>query len=174
MISKLKLGKYFWHLVLKTETVFHFHMLLIYYLTVLYCLYNISLCICCYYERRDMYTFYSIHAISHTVRSHRIWPIRKPNSHKIFKSHRFFRQSYNTFYEEINIHHTLLCLSETSYMYNKGFRLFWGSFKVIFVKISQNFIKSHLKICLISKISVHSLWHVCYSYIYVLMNMEDF
>ena len=45
--------------------------------------------------------------------------------------------------------------------YNIGFWLFWGSFKVIFVKISQNFIKSHLKICLISQISVHSLWHVC-------------
>ena len=32
---------------------------------------------------------------------------------------------------------------------------------MIFVKISQNFIKSHLKICLVSQISVHSLWHVC-------------
>ena len=32
---------------------------------------------------------------------------------------------------------------------------------MIFVKISQNFIKSHLKICLISQISVHILWHVC-------------
>ena len=32
---------------------------------------------------------------------------------------------------------------------------------MIFVKISQNFIKSHLKICLNSQISVHSSWHVC-------------
>ena len=32
---------------------------------------------------------------------------------------------------------------------------------MIFVKISQNFIKSPLKFCLISQISVHSLWHVC-------------
>ena len=32
---------------------------------------------------------------------------------------------------------------------------------MISVKISQNFIKSHLKICLISQTSVHSLWHVC-------------
>ena len=42
--------------------------------------------------------------------------------------------------------------------YDKGFWLFWRSFKVIFVKISQNFIKSHLKNCLISQISIHSLW----------------
>ena len=33
---------------------------------------------------------------------------------------------------------------------------------MIFVKISQNFIKSHLKICLISQTLVHSLWHVWY------------
>ena len=32
---------------------------------------------------------------------------------------------------------------------------------MIFVKISQNLIKSHLKICLISQTSVHRLWHVC-------------
>ena len=38
------------------------------------------------------------------------------NSHKIFKSHRIFRPSYNTFYEEININHTLLCLSQASYI----------------------------------------------------------
>ena len=38
------------------------------------------------------------------------------NSHKIFKSHRIFRQSYNTLYEEININHTLLCLSHASYI----------------------------------------------------------
>ena len=31
---------------------------------------------------------------------------------------------------------------------------------MIFVKISQNFIKSHLKFWLISQISVHKLWHV--------------
>ena len=47
--------------------------------------------------------------------------------------------------------------------YNKGFWLFLGGFKVIFVKTSQNFIKSHLKICLISQISIHSLWHVCFT-----------
>ena len=32
---------------------------------------------------------------------------------------------------------------------------------MIFVKISQNIIKSPLKICLISQKSDHSLWHVC-------------
>ena len=32
---------------------------------------------------------------------------------------------------------------------------------MIFVKVSQNFIKPHLKNCLISQISAHSLWHVC-------------
>ena len=32
---------------------------------------------------------------------------------------------------------------------------------MIFVKISQSFIKSPLKFCFISQISVHSLWHVC-------------
>ena len=43
---------------------------------------------------------------------------------------------------------------------NKCFLLFWESFRASFVKISQNFIKSPLKICPISQISVHSLWHV--------------
>ena len=32
-----------------------------------------------------------------------------------------------------------------------------------FKKISQNFVKSPLKFCLISQILVHSLWHVCKS-----------
>ena len=38
------------------------------------------------------------------------------NSHKIFKSHRIFRPSHSTFYEEINTNHTLLCLSQASYI----------------------------------------------------------
>ena len=33
---------------------------------------------------------------------------------------------------------------------------------MIFMKISQNFIKSHLKFWLISQISVHKFWHVFY------------
>ena len=44
---------------------------------------------------------------------------------------------------------------------NKGNKIHLGSLKAIFVKVSQNFIKSHLKFCLISQISAHSLWHVC-------------
>ena len=43
---------------------------------------------------------------------------------------------------------------------NKGNKIHLGSLKAIFVKVSQNFIKSHLKFCLISQISAHSLWHV--------------
>ena len=31
----------------------------------------------------------------------------------------------------------------------------------MFKKISQNFVKSPLKFCLISQILVHNLWHVC-------------
>ena len=31
----------------------------------------------------------------------------------------------------------------------------------MFKKISQNFVESPLKFCLISQFSVHSLWHVC-------------
>ena len=52
----------------------------------------------------------------------------------------------------------------TSFLYlNEGFWLFWGSSKVIFANISQNFIKSPLKICIISQIPVRSLciWHIC-------------
>ena len=37
-------------------------------------------------------------------------------SHCEIKSHRIFRPSYNTFFEEININHTLLCLSQASYI----------------------------------------------------------
>ena len=44
---------------------------------------------------------------------------------------------------------------------NKGIKIHLGSLKAIFVKVSQNFIKSHLKFYLISQISAHSLWHVC-------------
>ena len=89
------------------------------------------------------------------MKSHRIWPIWKPILIRIFKSHRIFRPSYNTFDEKINLHHTSLFSSQAFYIW-----LFWGSFKVIFVKISQNFIKSSLRICLTSQISIHSLWHV--------------
>ena len=49
---------------------------------------------------------------------------------------------------------------------NKGFLLSLGSLKAILVKVSQNFIKSHLKFCFVSEILVHSLWHVCMIYSY--------
>ena len=66
----------------------------------------------------------------------------KADSHKFFKSHIILRPSKNKFYKEIIINHTLLCSSQVSYIYLKAFWLFWGSFKVIFVKTSHNFIKS--------------------------------
>ena len=57
------------------------------------------------------------------------------NSLKIFKSHRIFRPSYSTSFEEIN----------KLFHLNIDFWLCWRSSKVIFVKISQNFIKISLK-----------------------------
>ena len=51
------------------------------------------------------------------------------DSQKIFRSHRIFRPSYNTFYEDISINHTLLCLSQTSYIIIKAFDYFWGASK---------------------------------------------
>ena len=42
----------------------------------------------------------------------------------------------------------------------KDFGLYWGSSKIMFKKISQNFVKSPLKFCLISQVLVHNLWHV--------------
>ena len=82
------------------------------------------------------------------------------NSHKEFKSHRIFRPFYNRFYEELNINHTLLWFSQASYMKEKKTRLYLGSLEVMFKKISQNFVKSPLKFCVISQILVHSLLHV--------------
>ena len=41
------------------------------------------------------------------IKSHRIWSIWKPVRIRFLKSHRIFRPSYNTFYEEININDTL-------------------------------------------------------------------
>ena len=64
--------------------------------------------------------------ISHCeIKSHRIWPIWKPIPIRFFKSHRIFRPSYNTFYEEININHTLLYFSQASYIQMKAFDYFW-------------------------------------------------
>ena len=90
------------------------------------------------------------------------------SSHKKYKSHRIFSSFCNRFYEEININHTLLWFWKASYMEKKkkkkkkkDFRLYGGSSKVIYKKISQNFVKSPLKFCSISQINVHSLWYVC-------------
>ena len=85
------------------------------------------------------------------------------NSHKKFWSHRIFRPFYNRFYEEININHTLLWFSQASHMKKVDLRLYCGKTKVMFKKISQNFVKSPLVFCLISQILVHSLWHECTS-----------
>ena len=45
----------------------------------------------------------------------------------MFKSHRILRKFKNTFYKEIIINHTLLCLSQVSYIKIKAFWLLWGS-----------------------------------------------
>ena len=82
------------------------------------------------------------------------------NSHKKFKSHRIFRPFYNTFLWR-NKHKSHTVVVFTSFLNeNKDFRLYWGNSTVMFKKISQNFVKSPLKFCLISQILLHSLWHV--------------
>ena len=53
------------------------------------------------------------------IKSHRILAHLEGNSHKKFKSHRIFSPFYNRFYEEININHSLLWLSQASYMKKK-------------------------------------------------------
>ena len=97
-----------------------------------------------------------IHAISQSVDK-----ISQNLAHLEANSHKINFQSILQHILWKNKHKSHLVVFITSFLHiNKGFLLLWGSFKVIFVKISQNFIKSHLKICLISQISVHSLWHV--------------
>ena len=76
--------------------------------------------------------------ISHCeIKSHRIWPIWKPVP---------IRLSSLTEFSDI-LQHILRQNKHKSHF-------------VVFIKISQNFIRSHLKICLTSQILVHSLWHV--------------
>ena len=74
-------------------------------------------------------------------------------SHKIFQ----ISQNFQTILQHIlwrNKHKSHFVVFITNFLHlNKGFWLF------CFVKISQNFIKSLLKICLISQISVHGLCH---------------
>ena len=82
------------------------------------------------------------------------------NSHNIFQ----ISQNFQNILQDIlwrNKHKSHFVVFITSFLHlNKGFWQFWGTSKVIFVKNLQNFIKSHLKICHISQISLHSLWHV--------------
>ena len=64
-----------------------------------------------------LYLFKHTSHISHCeIKSHRIWPLWKPSPIRFFKTHRIFRPSYKIFYEEININHPLLCLSQASYV----------------------------------------------------------
>ena len=82
---------------------------------------------------------------------HRIWLIWMPIPVRIF--------SLTEFSDHLKRHkhksHFVVFI--TSFLHlNKEF---FGSSKVIFVKISQNLIKSPLKSCLFSQISVHSLWY---------------
>ena len=53
----------------------------------------------------------------------------KADFHKNFKSHRIFRPSQHTFYKEIIINHTLLYLSQVSYIKIKVFLFFLGEFQ---------------------------------------------
>ena len=65
------------------------------------------------WPEEGMHTCYISHC---EIKSHRIWPIWKPIPIRFFRSHSIFRPCYNTFYEEININHILLCLSQASYI----------------------------------------------------------
>ena len=78
------------------------------------------------------------------IKSHRIWPIWKPIPIRFFKSHRIFRSSYKTFYEEINKYHALLCLSQASYIQIKAFDYF-GGLQSDFCKNLTEFYQSSIK-----------------------------
>ena len=71
-------------------------------------------------------------------------PIWKPIPIRFFKSHRIFRLSYNKFYEEINLHHTILCLSQASSTKLKAFDYVWGA-SVIFCKNLTEFYQTSLE-----------------------------
>ena len=81
------------------------------------------------------------------------------NSDKELKSHRIFRPFYNRFCEEIKIKHC--CGFHKLLIWKKKTQDYIGGApKWCFKKISQIFVKSPLKFCLISQILVKSLWHV--------------
>ena len=89
------------------------------------------------------------------IKSHRIWPIWKAIPIQIFKSHRIFRPFYDRFSEVINKSHiVIIFISFLHEKKKKDDRLYWGSSKVMFKKISQKFVKSPFKFCLISQILV--------------------
>ena len=93
------------------------------------------------------------------IKSHRIWPIWKAIPIKNSNLTEFSDHFKTDFMKKS---HTVVVF--TSFLHGKkkkDFRLYWGSSKVMFKKISQNFVQSSLKFCLISQILVHSLWHVC-------------
>ena len=91
--------------------------------------------------------------ISHCeLKSHRIWPIWtaipiKNSNLTEFSDH------FTTDFLWRNKHESHTTLVFTSFLHEK--KDYWGSSKVIFKKISQNFVKSPLKFCLISQILVH-------------------
>ena len=65
--------------------------------------------------------------ISHCeIKSHRI-SHKEGSSHKKIQFSLIFRPFYNRFYEEININHTLLWFSQTSYMQRKTLDHIWGA-----------------------------------------------
>ena len=64
------------------------------------------LLISCISNRNFAYMQYITHLV----------PFWKPIPLRFFKCHKIFRPSYNTFYEEINLNHMLLYLSQSSYI----------------------------------------------------------
>ena len=90
------------------------------------------------------------------IKSHRIWLIWKAIPIKIFK----ISQNFQTILQQIlwrNKHKSHTVIVFTSFLHKKVFRPYWGSSKVMFKKITQNFFKSPLKsplqFCLVSQIS---------------------
>ena len=59
--------------------------------------------------RLQYYDNHACHTSHCEIKSHRIWPIWKSIPIRCFQSHRIFKPSYNTFYEELSINQTLLC-----------------------------------------------------------------
>ena len=89
----------------------------------------------------------------------RIWPIWKAIPLK------FKPQNLRTILQQIswrNKHKSHTVVVFTSFLHEKmTLDNSGGAPKVMFKKISQKFVKSPLKCCLISQVQVHSLWHVC-------------